>query len=249
MIDERALPYVLLGKRQKKSIGVLLVHGFTSSPAEMRFLANFLNRRGYTVLAVRLSGHGTTPEDCEQQSMTDWLNDVHDGYALLKNFCEKISIVGNSMGALLALCQSTVLNFEKVMITSAPIYLKQTNQLKKLPKREASGGQFYPKAKRTWEDVPENFLFDYPVMPLLSVYELLDLVTHTRCILKKVRTPLLVVQSERDHTVNPESAWHILQNVASSTKQLVWLKQSGHRVLLDCERERVFFAIEKFLSE
>lgn len=47
-------------------IGVLLVHGFTGAPQEMRGLGRFLAENGMTVLGIRLPGHGTRPEDLER---------------------------------------------------------------------------------------------------------------------------------------------------------------------------------------
>ena len=37
---------------------VVLIHGLTGTPNEMRFLANYLNKRGYTVICPRLAYHG-----------------------------------------------------------------------------------------------------------------------------------------------------------------------------------------------
>ena len=37
---------------------VLLIHGYTGTPAEMRPLGDYLQQLGYTVLGVRLAGHG-----------------------------------------------------------------------------------------------------------------------------------------------------------------------------------------------
>ena len=60
--------------------GVLLVHGYTGSPAEMRLLGNYLNEKGdYTVLGVRLAGHGTTVEELEQTVWQDWYKAVDEG--------------------------------------------------------------------------------------------------------------------------------------------------------------------------
>jgi carboxylesterase len=66
--------------------------------------------------------------------------------------------------------------------------------------------------------------------------------------LYKVKNRLLVVQSERDHTVDAESARFIMEHVSSSDKELLWLKQSGHRLMLDCERETVFEKTVMFLK-
>ncbi len=63
-----------------------------------------------------------------------------------------------------------------------------------------------------------------------------------------MRAALCVVQSQRDHTVNPESARYIIEHAGSADKRLVWLRQSGHRVTIDSEREIVFRKTVEFLD-
>jgi len=46
MIIPTAEPFFLPGNR----VGCLLVHGFTGAPKEMRWMGEFLNQQGYTVL-------------------------------------------------------------------------------------------------------------------------------------------------------------------------------------------------------
>ena len=104
MIIEGAEPFLLRGNK----IGVLLIHGFTGSPAELLPLGIFLNHEGFTVLAVRLAGHGTSERDLLRTNCGDWFNSVLDGYAMLKNFCDKIFVIGHSMGALLSLKLATI---------------------------------------------------------------------------------------------------------------------------------------------
>jgi len=48
-----AEPFFLSGSR----CGCLLVHGFTGTPKEMRWMGENLHSQGYTVLGIRLSGH------------------------------------------------------------------------------------------------------------------------------------------------------------------------------------------------
>ena len=65
---------------------VLLVHGWTSTPYELRRLGKYLNENGYTVYAPQLKGHGTIPKDLEQVRWTDWLEDLEKSYAFLSEF-------------------------------------------------------------------------------------------------------------------------------------------------------------------
>ena len=60
------------GSGANKEIGILLVHGFTGSPASMRPWAEYLNQRGYTVKVPLLPGHGTTPEDLNLVKWEEW---------------------------------------------------------------------------------------------------------------------------------------------------------------------------------
>ena len=56
--------------------GVLLIHGYTGAPGEMRLLGEFLHRKGYTVLGVLLPGHCTTPKNLSKYTFDDWYAEV-----------------------------------------------------------------------------------------------------------------------------------------------------------------------------
>ena len=56
-IIEGAESFLLEGKNNK---AVLLLHGYTGAPSEMRPLGDYLHALGYTVSCVRLPGHGTS---------------------------------------------------------------------------------------------------------------------------------------------------------------------------------------------
>lgn len=55
--------FVMPGTGVAARTGVLLVHGLTGTPAEMRLLAKGLNKQGFTVYAVQLAGHCGSMED------------------------------------------------------------------------------------------------------------------------------------------------------------------------------------------
>ena len=245
MLMAGAEPFFLPGGAE----GVLLLHGFTGSPSEMRLYGAYLHRCGYTVLAVRLAGHGTSPEDLERTTAADWFDSVLDGYALLSGACRKVFVAGQSMGALLALWVATVREVSRVVSLSAPIYIHEGRELHKLPPRREARGRFLPKLPKRLPGVPADCRVAYRVMPLLSVHELLAVIESVREILPKVHVPLLVVQSARDHTVEPESAPYLFHHVGSADRRLIWLRQSGHRLTIDAERETVFAATAAFLRE
>ncbi|MFZ5469076.1 MAG: alpha/beta hydrolase [Myxococcota bacterium] len=79
----------------------LLLHGFTGSPWDVRPLGEALALRGYYVKAIRLPGHGSTPEALTQVGHHDWEQAAEDALLSLKNF-RQVFVGGLSMGALLA---------------------------------------------------------------------------------------------------------------------------------------------------
>jgi esterase/lipase len=53
--------------------GCLLLHGFSSTPGEMRPFGKYLAEKGFAVLGVRLAGHATHPNDLKRTRWIDWL--------------------------------------------------------------------------------------------------------------------------------------------------------------------------------
>ncbi len=67
---------------QGNNIGVLVQHGFTGTTQSMRYLAEHLASRGFTVYAPRLKGHGTHYEDMENSTYEEWIHSVEEGQIL-----------------------------------------------------------------------------------------------------------------------------------------------------------------------
>jgi carboxylesterase len=96
--------WAALGSGKNAHIGVLLVHGFTGSPASMRPWGEFLHSKGYTVRVPLLPGHGTQPEDLNKVKWQEWPAKVEFELSELRKTCDVIFLVGLSMGG------GTVLN-------------------------------------------------------------------------------------------------------------------------------------------
>lgn len=242
MVIEGAEPFLLKGG----STGILLVHGFTGSPAELLLLGEFLNRADFTVLGVRLAGHGTNELDLQLTTRFDWFRSVLDGYALLRGVCEKIFVVGHSMGALLSLKLATLKKVDRLAVISPPIFIHESQHAELLPPREKCAGLFVKKSHRKLPNVPPAANQTYRKMPLLSVHELLALIEEVKKILPQVEVPLLILHGTEDHTAKFSSAEFVLNAVASGEKKFVPIAGGGHLIpLTDC-RELVFEEVLKF---
>ncbi len=201
-----AEPFLFPGSRT----GCLLIHGFTGTPKEMRWMGEYLAARGFSVLGVRLTGHATSPAEMVRSRWTDWVASVEDGYHLLRGLADRIYMIGLSMGGSLALLMSTRLDVKGVVAISTPLYLPGgdprihyggiANRLRPyLPHRKVSPdhGWFGSEA---WKDH-----ISYPQNPPRSVFELNRLLAALRRALPHVRVPVLLVHSQDDDYVLSEN--------------------------------------------
>lgn len=245
MIIKGAEPFFLPGGKH----GVLLVHGFTGLPAELLLMGQYLQQQGFTVLGVRLAGHATTEQDLGNMTMEDWLDSTRDGYAILRGCCDKISVVGHSMGGLLVLLLAAEKKVEHVISLAAPIFIDKKRGIEGLPPRRFCVNRSVPKRRRELQDVPPAVNKTYANMPLLAVHELVDAINRTKKELYKVTAPLLAMHGLHDHTAEPQSAEYIAQHVQSPVREVFWLKHSGHLLPLTEERGLVFQKAAAFLLD
>jgi carboxylesterase len=223
----------------------LLIHGFTGSPAEMRLLGEYLRDSGYTVLGVRLEGHGTSPEDMLRTDESHWYRSAEEGLLRLQREYEKVFVIGLSMGGILALKLASNYQVAGVVVLSAPIFISN-NKLPFLPVYRLF--RTYESTSRKPLPVDAIYTIAYDRTPLKCVTSLLNLIKTVKLRLAQVTAPALIVQSRAEHTVKPESAEYIYKHLMNANdKKLLWLDTSGHIVTLDKERDNVFAAVGDFI--
>ena len=105
-------------------IGVLLIHGLSGQPDEMRPLGDHLAGQGFTVLGPWLKGHDTNPKDLPRNDWTDWAASAREAYDHLKGRCEKVFVGGLSMGGLQALHLAAQVPVAGVIALSTPIRIE-----------------------------------------------------------------------------------------------------------------------------
>jgi carboxylesterase len=83
--------------------GVLLIHGLTGTPTEMRFVGNGLHRAGFSVLGMQLAGHCGDANDLLATGWRDWYASVVEAATRFRDDVDHLFVAGLSMGAVLAL--------------------------------------------------------------------------------------------------------------------------------------------------
>lgn len=217
-------------------VGVLLIHGYTATTAEVRPLARFLHEQGYTVAGPLLPGHYTRPEDLNRCRWRDWTRSVEDAYRQIAARCQRVIVGGESMGGLLALHLAGEHPEIAVVLTyAAALRLALGWRDRALIYLLAP---FVPYIRK--QEMGDDPLWQgYTVYPLRGAIELLRLQRRVRGRLAGIQQPILIVQGRLDRTVDPRAPDIIFAGVRSAVKELHWMPASEHCVILGRERDRV----------
>lgn len=231
-------------------VGVLLLHGFTGSPPEMRLVGDYLHQRGLTVYAPLLPGHGTTVEEMNRCRWTDWTNHVEGALAELQARYQTVFVGGLSMGSLLTLylaaqhpdLAGAILYAPAVIVADRLIYLSPL--LKYVIRKRAKGDD-----SDLTDPQAQLRLWSYEENPAFAAHELLKLIYRVRRLLPRVTCPLLIIHSTLDQAIHPRSARYTYERAGSQDKELVTLHNSGHCVTVDSEWEFVAEKTYQFVRE
>ncbi|HTH16455.1 MAG TPA: alpha/beta fold hydrolase [Magnetospirillum sp.] len=82
---------------------VLLIHGLTGTPTEMRYVGKSLAAAGFTVYGMQLAGHCGTEADLLMTNWRDWYASVEAAYDRLAANHTTIFAAGLSMGAVMSM--------------------------------------------------------------------------------------------------------------------------------------------------
>jgi carboxylesterase len=251
--------------------GVLLVHGLTGTPVEMRFVARRLHEQGFTVSAVQLAGHCGDRRDLLATGWRDWYRSVEQAALKLRAEVDHLFVAGLSMGALLALelaierpdavdgvgLYGTTFRYDGWAIP------KVARLSFLLPLACALG---YGRDRQFMESPPygiknerirawivasmssgDSGAAGLPGNPFPSLAELVRLSWRVRRRLARVRAPCLVVHSTDDDIASLSNVGLIEKRVAAPVEKVL-LDDSYHMVSVDQQRDLVADRSAAFFS-
>ncbi|MEO8701072.1 MAG: alpha/beta fold hydrolase [Kofleriaceae bacterium] len=231
-------------------VGVVLVHGFTGTPFEVRYLGEQLARAGYTVSAPLLPGHGTSVDDLDATTWQDWTTHVEQVLDALRVRCRTVAVVGQSLGGLLALqLASRRPEVAAVASLAAPLWLEGLSaraarwttsgpltRIRRLPKLGGSD----VRDRRVRAENP-----CYPSIPTRALGQLLAFMAVADAALAQVTQPVLVLHARQDHTAPVACAPRIAE--ATRAVRMRILPDSYHLIAADVERDIVAAEVIQFL--
>ncbi|MEO6076130.1 MAG: alpha/beta fold hydrolase [Dokdonella sp.] len=251
--------------------GVLLIHGLTGTPNEMRVLGKGLNNAGFTVYGMQLAGHCGSVDDLLESNAEDWFASVQVAAQWLRERVEDLFVCGLSMGALLALRLAAEQpdRIHGVGVFGATFRydgwsippIARLSFLLPLISRLGIG------RRRSFVERPPYGLRDerirahvadamfgadssvagLPGNPWPSLAELFTLSRKVRKLLPEVTSPCLVAHAVDDDIASIANA-HLVASRISAPFEMLLLKDSYHMITIDRERRTLIAGTSNFFQ-
>lgn len=224
---------------------ILFLHGWTSTPRELRFFAEKCASNGFYCKGILLKGHGTQLSDLAPTRYQDYL--LQSESALLE-LCEKfksVYICGLSMGGLLAL-DLAAQHRDKVhgLVLLAP-FLKPWGKTFGLPNAwligrvPLFGNISKSKGGPIKDPTTAKDHLSYPAMPALAMVSIIRAGRKVTQVLPQIHCPTLVLHAQADTTSDYSGSIHLMNQLGSEDKTLLTYLRSNHILTLDYDRLQV----------
>jgi carboxylesterase len=218
-------------------MGVVLVHGFTGSPWDMRPLAEALSEAGFPVVVPLLRGHGGGGPGVAAARLAHWRDDVRAAVKeLLSETGTPPIVAGLSMGGLLALDAALdgTLEVEGVASLAAPLFLERSARAVARLSRafgDTLGERMMLKKGEGSDISTEQELPGADAIPFRALDELFSLMDAVRVRVQRLACPLLVVHARQDHTATLESATALVQAAMEAPWTRLRILDEGYHVI------------------
>jgi len=257
---------------KRGSAGVLLVHGVTGAPTEMKPLFRKLAASGFTVSCPQLAGHCSTLQELKQTRWTDWYASLERALEELREHCDTVFVTGLSMGALLALklAANHPESIDGVATLSATFFYDGWNvprlrQRFVLPLVIYSPLRYFlsyhePSPYGIKDERLRNIIslvyesssanspekYGYSEFPGVTIRETFRLIRATKRDLSAVVAPLLIVHSTEDDMASLENARFLASRAGSAQIEKFFVDDTYHVLTLDKRKDDVAARVSEF---
>lgn len=248
----RPKPVFFPSNQPDRAHAVLLLHGFTGTPQDLKKLSTSLKNQGFACYVPIYSAHGFGAEALLHSSVNQWWEDAQAAYAFLHSHgYAKISVIGHSLGGVFALQLAQNHNLTAMIslcapIVSAPDLPSDTLDLKSRLRAYATQ---YKKLEQKPDEVInlELALLEQQTGSLFD--DIAQFIAATSAGLANIHCPVQVLQGVLDASRYQHSAAFIAEKVSSAIKQSHYYPHSGHMLMLEADHQQVFRDIAGFLAE
>ncbi len=231
---EGAEPFSASGGAQ----GALVIHGFTGNPYSMGGVAEALANVGFSVELPLLPGHGTAVEDMAATGWPDWSGAAEAAYRDLAQRCERVAVVGLSMGGTLACWLGERHREIAGLVLVNPLVRSIPADQREAVQAMVDSGEEY--ADGIGSDIadPGASELSYSRTPLRPLLSLVAGADEVHAALGDIASPVLLFSSRNDHVVPPHNG-DDLERALGERLERVWLERSYHVATLDYDRAEI----------
>jgi len=236
---------------EKRDQIVLLLHGFTTSPMDWDMLAERLTKENIDFHAPLIHGFGQINHDLMLAiHKEDWFRQIVDIYDLFAQRYEKISVIGHSMGGMLACYLAQIRPIHELVISAPALFpQKQEGFYARVVKKQIAVNfvswliPMIPKPSRSGRSGPADTMdteatyryFQYLVAPVRLLFAMLQAQMDIKLNEMTYRR-LTLLYGAHDITVdNP-----VIENYINSLGlpfQRFRFKNSAHNLFIDFDRD------------
>ncbi len=259
---------------QAGDAAVLLIHGLTGTPAEMRHIAKRLKKRGFSVMCPQLAGHCGTERELKRSTWQDWYLSIDHAFEALKREHTHVYVSGLSMGALLALklADEKGQRVNGLGLLSTTFFYDGWNmpQLKRkflLPLVLHTPLKYF----LSWDETPPYGIkcertraMVHAVLAnrdaqasekvgifrtsAITILESTRLIRSARAALPQVISPTLIVHANEDDMASIKNAHYVKNHIASDKVETFFVDDTYHVLTLDKRRNDVAQRLADFFT-
>ena len=217
--------------------GVLLLHGYTGTPQQLRPWAEAFARAGFAVEAPLLPGHGTSANEMLTTQWSDYTQCAENTYKKLAERYQHVFVgglcSGGSLAAWLALQHSTLSGLMIINGFFKPAHSEGVSAIQRVIQ---SGKQFFvwptlPKQVEDPQAPPVLAYLQIPFAPMVSVEQArAEICLH----LSEIQSPILAFTSRHSPKDEQDDTW--FENVTVPVEHIS-LERSNHVATLDYDKE------------
>ena len=225
-------------------IGCLCLHGFSGNPREIDAITSYLQKKNWLVYSPTLPGHGSK-DSLRGVNYKHWVYAATVAVEELMKRCEKVFVIGFSMGGMIASYVASIYPVDRLVLLSSSAYYLNPKQILQIV-----GGWVIEGLKGELEDDKLYQLYRQKIMetPIAATRQFTRMVKELRGHLKNIKVPTLIVQGESDGLVPPKSAAYIYEQIQSEEKQLYYFPKAKHYIWFGEEKDDLLKRIDDFLS-
>lgn len=228
--------------------GALVLHGFTGNPGSMRGVAEALAAAGHHVELPVLPGHGTVLDDMLPTRWADWVGAAEAAYQRLASRCDRVMVVGLSMGGSLTLRMGADHPEVAGLVCVNPATFPQPAEVLQMVQGMIDAGTEVMPAIGSDIADPDTTEAAYdgtPLRPLMSFMH--DGLAPLSSEYPRMQMPLLLLTSPNDHVVEPVQSDRLAAAYGGKVER-VTLERSYHVATQDYDKQLVFDSTVAFAA-